>query len=83
MPTCWAISRTLQVHRTALDGLDQEKQQVAAVQHRNRQQVDDRQVDADDGDELKQAADAGLGLIAGHLGDHDRPADGVDGNVAR
>jgi hypothetical protein len=60
---------------TAAHGLDAEEDEVAAVEHGDRQQVQDRQVDGQDGHEAEERLDAGPGEAAAHLADHDRAAD--------
>ena len=46
-PTCWMRSRAFARQRPAPRALDREHEQVAAVEHRDRQQVDEAEVDAD------------------------------------
>jgi hypothetical protein len=44
--------------------LDREEHEVPAVQHRDRQQVEDRQVDAEERHEPEELVEAGLGVPA-------------------
>ena len=63
--------------RTALDQLDKVIQQVPAVQERDRQQVDDRQAQRQQGEEDQEPGRAQLGVGVGGLGDGDRPGHDV------
>src|ERR671925_1590149 len=65
----------LERQRTPEDGLDEEEEQVTAVEHRHRQQVQDGEVHADEGGEDRQRPQAFFRLSAGLRGDLDRPAD--------
>src|SRR4030095_3147078 len=64
-----------QRQRAAQDRLDDEEQQVAAVQHGDRQQVQHAQVHADDGDEQRDRQETLVGLPRGLGGNLDRPSD--------
>ncbi|VTR70649.1 hypothetical protein DESC_820009 [Desulfosarcina cetonica] len=70
------------VDRPAGDRLDEEKQQMAAVEHRNGQEIEHGQVDTENGDEEDQVGQPRFGLLPGHLGNHDRSAQGLGGNGA-
>src|SRR3990170_8450444 len=60
----------------AADDLQQHKGDTASVQHRQRQDVDDRQVDGEERRELQQRLPAGLlHYLPGGLGDADGPGD--------
>ena len=54
-----------------------------AVQDRDRQQVEHRQVDRDDPEEAEEDADPGLGRRRRHLPDQDRAADVLPGDPPR
>ena len=79
IPACWAISRMRMFTGRRDNSLYQEKQQMAAIQNRDGQKIDDRQVDAQKGNEKYQVDGAFPGLLPGQFGDHDRPSQGLGG----
>ena len=58
------------------------KSKMPAVEDRNRQQVEDPEVDADHGHEVEQGLQAELRLLPGRLDDQNRPADVFGRNLA-
>ena len=73
MPICWAM--IWPAHGPACaDTLDGQKHQMSAVEHRDRQQIQDAEIDTEQAHEVEQVEPAGLHLLTGHLGDEDRPA---------
>src|SRR5579863_175368 len=61
--------------RLALDALEDEEQQVTAVEQRHRQQIDDAEFEAEHHCEHREVGDPSMRLLAGHLGYHDRAAE--------
>ena len=74
-PTCWATSRFRNRERPAQDGFEDEEEQVPAVQHGDRQEIEEEEVDADHRGEECEARDALTRLLARRDGDLDRAAD--------
>lgn len=48
---------------------------MAAIEHRDRQEIEDAEIDAEQSHEIDQIYPSGLHLLAGDLGDKDRPAE--------
>src|SRR5512144_766989 len=71
----------LQTDGFADEAFDQKDQNMPSVQNRDGQNIQDHQVDADDRHEVNQAQRPGLGLLAGELGDKDRPANRLRGDL--
>src|ERR1700677_2615728 len=58
--------------RAAEDGLEEEEEEVAAVEHRDGQEVDEAEVDGDHRHRPDEVADALLALLAHHVVHGDR-----------
>src|SRR5580693_6751427 len=56
--------------RLALDALEDEKQQVTAIEQRHRQEIDDAEFEAQHHGEHREVRDPSMRLLAGHLGYH-------------
>ena len=69
-------------HRPAADRLGQIEQQMPAIQHRDREQVDQPEIDRQHGDERDQAGQAELRHLAGQLRDAQRAAEVVGAALA-
>ena len=68
--------------RAAFDALDAVVDDLATIQYRHRQQVQDAETDADQRQEVQERVQSGRRRAAGKLGDVDRPADVLDRNLA-
>jgi hypothetical protein len=55
---------------------------MAAVEHRDRQQIQHAQIDAQHRQEPQEVAQPLLRLLSGHLRDHDRPAEVARRDIA-
>src|SRR5262249_13188835 len=70
--------------RPAAPGLDGQEDQMAAIQYRDRQQIDDANVDRQQRHQQNQAAEAAFDEgLAAHLGNPKRAAETIDRAVAR
>ena len=71
--------------RPAADLLGDQEDHLAAVERRDRQEVEHRQVDAQDAQEVDQVGQARAGGVVGDLRDRDRAAQalGADPALAR
>src|SRR5690348_12018396 len=61
--------------RPSAHGFEREEQQMAAVEHRNRQEIEHAQVHADEPEETDEIVESALGLLARGLDDEDRTAE--------
>ena len=82
-PTCCTHSRARSGSGPAPQRLDREEQRLAAVEDRDRQQVQDAEVDADDHEQRDEALPAALERELRLARDLDRPADRAARDVAR
>jgi hypothetical protein len=69
----------LEADGPAQNQFNDKKENQSAVKDRNGEQVEDPQVDADDGKERHKIAHAFLRDLPGQLADHDGAADSLDG----
>ena len=64
------------------DGLYEKEKQMTTIQNGYGQQVDDCQIDTNQGNEKNEITDPRFGLISSHFSNHDGSADGIGGDIA-